>query len=426
MRALLLVCFSLSLLAQPTPEKLASIRGEMEKTLRENIAKFWLEKSIDKENGGYLISFDAEGKAVLPATKGIVSQSRNVWLYSNMFRNGYGGEELRSAARHGYQFLRDDLWDAEHGGFYWEVDAEGKPLKPMKHLYGNAFGLYAVSEYAYAFKDQGAREFAIKIAKTLEAKAHDAEFGGFRESFERDWSTPAADNPGYMSAPPDMKLMNTHLHLMEAYTAFYRVAPEEARARLQELVNIETNAVVRKNLGACTDRYDRNWTPRLDGTYATASYGHDLENVWLVLDSLEVLQQRPGPFRDLFESLWAYSLKYGYDEANGGFYYTGPLGAPAVNQDKSWWVQAEVMVSALRMYELTRDPKYWSVFEKTWYFVRDHQIDWKNGEWWPSVKADGKGTGAKGHLWKAGYHNGRAMIESIAAIKRLQASLGNK
>ena len=39
-------------------------------------------------------------------------------------------------------FLKEKMWDAKNGGFYWEVDATGnQKLKPRKHLYGQAFGL---------------------------------------------------------------------------------------------------------------------------------------------------------------------------------------------------------------------------------------------------------------------------------------------
>ena len=37
--------------------------------------------------------------------------------------------------------------------------------------------------------------------------------------------------------------------------------------------------------GACTDKYNRDWTRRLDSDYARVSYGHDIENVWLLMDA---------------------------------------------------------------------------------------------------------------------------------------------
>ncbi len=110
--------------------------------------------------------------------------------------------------------------------------------------------------------------------------------------------------------------MNTHLHLMEALTALYQADPSPRVAmRLSELITIQSNTVVRKAIGACTDQYAADWTPKLDGAAARASYGHDLENIWLLVDALDALGQPVAPLRDLFTQLFAYSLANGYDEA---------------------------------------------------------------------------------------------------------------
>ncbi|MEJ7618884.1 MAG: AGE family epimerase/isomerase, partial [Pyrinomonadaceae bacterium] len=153
--------------------------------------------------------------------------------------------------------------------------------------------------------------------------------------------------------------MNTHLHLLEALTTFYRASRlPVARERLLELINIETNAVVRKGLAGCTDKFERDWTPRLDKDYARVSYGHDLENIWLLIDACDAVGVSNYPFLDLYRALFSYSLKYGYDQERGGFYYYGGFDRPAENLNKDWWVQAEAVVSALYMYRLTKDPIY--------------------------------------------------------------------
>jgi cellobiose epimerase len=76
-------------------------------------------------------------------------------------------------------------------------------------------------------------------------------------------------------------------------------------------------------------------------------------------------------------------------------------------------------VSALYMYRMTGDPRYWDVFEKTWNFVEKHHIDWEKGEWWETVDDQLQARGNKAHAWKAGYHNGRAMIEGITLLRQL-------
>ncbi len=394
----------------------------LEKALTDNILSFWYPQTLDRKHGGFALNHDAEGVSKGDGPKGIVTQARQVWLFARAARAGYGNKkELLAAADHGYTFLRSKMWDASNGGFYWAVDATGQERQqPKKHLYGQAFGLYAVSELALASGRTDVLDFAREIFAVIEKHAHDTRYGGYREFFNEDWTIPAPSEKSYMAGGSTVKLMNTHLHLMEAMTSFYLASRSpEARTRLIELVDIETNAVVRKGLVACTDQYELDWTPRLEGPLSTVSYGHDIENVWLIADARQALGMPVAPFLDLFNSLWAYTLKYGYDDVNGGVFYTGAFNAPAADRQKSWWVQAEVLVSALEMHKLTGEAKYYDVFEKTWAFLDKHQIDWKNGEWHSTVLPDGSVRGGKAQIWKGGYHNGRAMIESVIRLRAL-------
>ncbi|MFC1636443.1 AGE family epimerase/isomerase [Planctomycetota bacterium] len=393
---------------------------KFEKILKENIASFWYDKSIDRTNGGYTINFGPKSEPKGPGTKMIVSQARTVWLFSRLARAGYNRSEYIEAADIGYRFLKEKMWDAENGGFYWEVDAAGNSkLKPRKHLYGQAFGLYALSEFYLASQRKDVLEFAVHFFHLLEAKCHDKVYGGYIEFFNEDWTPVPVWEGSYMGPQADLKLMNTHLHLLEALTTFYRASKLPlARERLLELINIESNAVVRKNLGACTDKYERDWTPRLDGDFARISYGHDIENVWLLIDACKAAGVSNYPFLDLYHTLFDYSLLHGYDGVNGGFYDSGPFNQSADRLNKVWWVQAEVVVSALYMYRMTNEPKYLSIFEKTSNFIENHMVDWANGEWHANITPEGRPRGDKANAWKAGYHNGRAMIECLEILKQ--------
>ncbi|HET8549438.1 MAG TPA: AGE family epimerase/isomerase [Bryobacteraceae bacterium] len=424
-RAVLLCGLALSAGAQP-PDPAAYI-PRLRRNL-DNIVRFWYPNTLDRANGGYIINHDAKGTPNPAGSKGIVTQARQVWLFSRLAREGYRRGEMLEAAQHGFRFLRDRMWDQRYGGFYWEVDATGaKSIRPKKHMYGQSFGLYAVSEYYLASKDKAALDLANDIFRRWEARAHDKQYGGYLEYFNQDWTPPPPGEQGYLGAGPELKLMNTHLHLLEAMATWVRASGSPvARERLRELIDIESNSVVRKRLVACTDRYERNWTPRLQGREARVSYGHDLENIWLLMDAVAALGGSPWPFMDLFRDLFAYSLKYGYDEQNGGFWYTGDFSRPADDRQKSWWVQAEAAVSALYMYRLTPEAQYWNVFAKTYDFIDKYQTDWDVGEWHPNVTADLKQGGGKANIWKAGYHNGRAMIECLAILRELSAPGGQR
>jgi len=169
-----------------------SVKNRLERILNENIKPFWYPRTIDRENGGYYLNHDVNGKPIGKGTKMIVTQARMVWYFSYLFNTGWGGKEELEAAKHGYQFLRDHMWDPENGGFFWEVDYQGQVLNPDKITYGQAFGLYALSEFAIASKDQEALNMASKLFNLMEKYSHDSLHGGYKEHFLRDWSTPTS------------------------------------------------------------------------------------------------------------------------------------------------------------------------------------------------------------------------------------------
>ena len=344
-----------------------------------------------------------------------------VWLFSRLSERGGRRDEMREAAAHGYRFLMDRMWDARYGGFAWQVDQTGtRVLSARKVTYGQSFGLYALSAYARATGEKTALDRAAELFDLLDAHAYDRTHGGYVELREPDWSAVPAGTPSPIGGPPDAKLMNTHLHLMEAVAEYYRASHDaRARERLHELVAIESNSVVRKDLSACTDPYGADWTPILDEATSVVSYGHDLENIWLIVDANEALGASSAPYRDLFEHVFDYSSRYGWDEVNGGFFYRGPFRTAATDRQKVWWVQAEALVSALTMFRLTGDARYAEIFERTWQWIVSRQADPSGGEWFAEVLPDGSIRGAKADQWKAGYHNGRALLESIRLIGAL-------
>jgi mannobiose 2-epimerase len=404
--------------AAPAREDLLRARATLERILLENVLPFWLPETIDREAGGYRLNHDASGKWLGPADKALVTQARNVWFFSRLAGSAWGRPEHLAAARHGYEFLRGKMWDREHGGFFWAVDAAGAaPMRPEKHLYGQAFGLYALSRFAAASGDAGALALARELFGILEARAHDRELGGYRESFRRDWTPMPAEEMSPMGLPAGLKLMNTHLHLMEAVTEYANLTKDPiALERLVELVFIQSSAVVRKDVGACTDRHRPDWTPLRGPDADRISYGHDVENIWLLMDACDAAGIRPALLADLWRTLFATSRRLGFDEEAGGFFDSGPFGAPADRRGKVWWVQAEGLVAALRMHRLDGDRESWRTFARTLDWIEKRQVDGKGGEWHAEISAAGVAGGQKAGPWKSAYHDGRALLECLEML----------
>ncbi len=178
------------LLAAPAvaaePEFLAQRARILRKILYENMLPFWYPQSIERQHGGYRLNHDIQGVYQGDAPKYLVTQARMLWFFSRLYRSGLGDTRHLEAARHGYEFMRDALWDGEYGGFHWAVDAKGKQATMAdRHLYGQAFGLYALSEYALASADPEAKQLAETHFALLEERAHDKQHGGYIEYFRR-------------------------------------------------------------------------------------------------------------------------------------------------------------------------------------------------------------------------------------------------
>ena len=136
------------------------------------------------------------------------------------------------------------------------------------------------------------------------------------------------------------------------------------------------------------------------------------------MDARNALELPQAPFENLYKTLFAYSMRYGYDSRNGGFYDSGEFNHLADRKDKVWWVQSEAIVAALYLYRLTGTEEYRKVFEQSYRWIETKQLDSQHGEWFSSIRPDGMPSGPKASMWKAGYHNGRALIECIEILKK--------
>lgn len=406
----------------PSAEALAAERAVLARLLGDNHVPFWYPDTLDPEAGGFRLNHDATGAWLGPVDKGLVSQARQTWFFARLAGSAHGRPEHLAAARHGYEFLRDRLWDREHGGFFWAVDARGSAVtRPEKHLYGQAFGLFALSRYATVSGDAGAAALAAALFALLEARAHDATHGGYRESFLRDWTPMPPRRLSPLGFRAGLKLMNTHLHLLEALIEHARVSPgTTVRERLRELVAILASTVVRKDAGACRDFHWPDWSAFHGRGAGRVSYGHDLENAWLLLEAAEAAGVPIATVAGVSRTLVATAVRNGFDARDGGFFESGRPGAAADRRAKVWWVQAEALVAALRLYRHTGNAAYHDVFARTLDWVAHHQVDPRGG-WHHTVSPEGVAGGPKAGPWKAAYHDGRALLECLEALDALLA-----
>lgn len=417
---------SLSLAAEGNPfvpdsQDIDKAKQRVDNILENNILPFWFPHSIDMIHGGYKSYHRLQGGWDGPRSRCLVAQARTCWFFSRLSRSSWGKVEHQEAACHGFQFLRDVMWDQDFGGFYWEMDGvKPTPQKLNKNVYGQAFGLYALSEYARVSKDSSVLELAQRLFSLLDAHVHDSRNGGYYELCTREWEGIPLKLPSWPNSPCFIKTMNTHLHLLEAFTTYFIVSQDPiARERLIELLFILSNAVLRKRIGACTDKYFPDWTPLPGKDHEQISYGHDLETLWLLSETCDAISFPKEPFFDLYQTIFDYANQFGMDHTIGGIYEQGYFNKQAHKRGKLWWVQAEGLVSSLHLYHLMKKEKYWKSFTRILEWIVIHQVDGKHEDWHRSVEPDGQPTDYKYDAWKAPYHNGRAMLQCSEILTKL-------
>lgn len=389
--------------------------------LKTSLVDFYLPACVDPVIGGYFESLRA-GKFVPTGERFLTLQARHLWFFSMLVENGIDPVRARAAAKSGFDFLEKYMRDRVHGGYYSKVTDTGAPKDKRKHVYLNAFALYGLVAYYRATKDPAALAAGKDLFGVLEAKAHDRRHGGYTEFFTEDWQPITDPKVNAYVGPAGTKTYNTHLHVLEALTALCRVWPDPlVKERLAELLVINTTTVRHPDFFCNIDGWRPDWKMIETPANLRASYGHDVECSWLVLDAARALGQSPALHRSWAEALCGYSLKYGYDRERGGFFYTGPLGKPATDRRKEWWVEAEALVAMLELYELTGKQEYYTTFGQTLDFVEKYQVA-PAGSWWATLEPDGSPRGStRSSPWQGAYHNGRSMILCAKRLERLAA-----
>ncbi len=380
--------------------------------LTDNVIPFWLQKTVDSENGGFTLNHSLQGVPGGAANRTMVGQARMLWFFARASRTRFANSHLVLAAHHGYAFMMDHLWDPKHGGFFWEVDHTGRNVTgPFKHALAQSFGIYALGEYARTFEHEEATEFARQAYTLLTEHLRDRIYGGYLECVDRDWSTLTGTVTLYGDAQPDMKTFNTHIHLLEALLLYNKILPGPSVSRnIQQLLNVINGMAGGGAVPVSVSYFKQDWRPCGEPYSQRVNYGHELETIWLEIDAHAALDLPLTKFLQNAHERFCYVLRYGHDHKNGGLYDHGPFNKKANARHKVWWPQAEALLCTLKLYQLTGMSVYINCFAKTLTWITTHQIDWHGGEWFERINELGAACGVKASNWKTPYHNGRALI----------------
>ena len=393
-------------------ERRKEILKNKAKTELINILDYWLKNTIDKENGGFIGEINHQNVINNNSEKGAVLNARILWSFSAAYAVEKNPEYLKTAKR-AFQYIKDYFFDKEFGGIFWSVNADGKPKDTKNQIYAIAFVIYGLSEFYKIFKNEDALELAQSLFYKIELYSKDYKNKGYLEAFTRDWQE-IEDLRLSEKDANEKKTMNTHLHIVEAYSNLYLIWPNpKLKDSIKEILEVIALYFINKYTWHLKLFFDENWKEKED----VISYGHDIEAAWLLQWCAETIEDV-----DLVRSYQKYAVEFAKStkegiDSDGGLWYEYEPKEQKLIAEKHWWPQAELWIGMINAWQLTQNEEFLEITEKNFEFVEKYIIDHKNGEWIWGVYADYSPIlKDKAGFWKCPYHNSRACIE---LIKRL-------
>ncbi len=391
------------------------LAARTERELLENILPFWLEQAPDSERGGFWARVSPDLTVHERSPRGLILTTRILWTFAAVFRQ-YQNPACLEMARKAYDEICSAFIDHQYGGAFWMLDANRQPLDDSKKIYGQAFAIYSLVEYYAASGDTVALEKALAVYKLIEKHNFDPLHTGYIESANRDWS-PTAELRLSAVDMNEKKSMNTHLHLLEAYTSLYKEWQDDGlRERLVSLVNNFLDHIIDNRSHHLILFFDESWQPKSD----KVSYGHDIETSWLLDEAAQLLADPvlSRKCRKVSVAMAEAVLAEGVAADGGLDYERDGNGHP--DHDVHWWVQAESVVGFTNAYQNTGRQEFLTAAVRAWDFIEEHLIDRTHGEWF--YKVDGaRRADTQLHKiseWKCPYHNSRTCLELARRVEK--------
>ncbi len=375
--------------------------------LLDSVLPFWLEKSLDKECGGYFTCLDREGN-VFDTDKFIWLQGREVWMFSMLYNKVEKRQEWLDAAIHGAEFLKKYGHDGNYN-WYFSLTREGKPLVEPYNIFSYTFATMAFGQLSIA---TGNEEYA-KIAKTT-----------------FDIVLSKVDNPKgkwnkIHGGTRPMKNFALPMILCNLALEIEPLLDEDFMKRTIDVCIHEVMDVfLRPELGGLVVENvaeDGSLVDCMDGRHMNP--GHAIEAMWFIMDLGKRLN-RP----ELIEKAKDTAIRmaeYGWDEKYGGiFYFMDLKGHPTQELEwdqKLWWVHVETLITMIKGYQLTGDQRCLEWFERVHDYAWTHFKDAEYPEWFGYLNRQGEPLlWLKGGKWKGCFHVPRGLYQCWQILETLK------
>ncbi len=391
---------------KPNIDYLKDCQEKYRKDLTENILPFWLKYGLDREHGGVYTCLDRDG-TLMDSTKSVWFQGRCAFIYAFAYNNIDKRPEYLEMAKSCLDFLETYCFDPMDGRMYFEVKADGTPLRKRRYVFSECFAAIAMSEYSLATGD---KEYAEKALALFKEVLHFI-------------NTPGILEPKYL---PTLRSQGHSIAMILINTA------SRIRAVISDPV---LDAQIDKSLHAIHDYFMKpeykallemvGPEGELIDTIAgrTINPGHCIETAWFLLEEAKYRGWDPK-IKEMALTILDWSWDWGWDEQYGGIInFKDCKNFPSQDyaQDmKFWWPQTEAVIASLYAYEATGDEKYLKMHRMANDWMYAHLPDSEYGEWYGYLHRDGTvAQPAKGNIFKGPFHIPRMLIKSQLLIDEI-------
>lgn len=375
-----------------------------------NILPFWLEHGWDKVNGGVYTCLDREGRLMDP-TKSVWFQGRCAFIYSFAYNNIEKRPEYLEFAKSCIDFSDAHCYDSD-GRMYFEVAADGTPLRMRRYVFSEAFACIALAEYSIATGDKAYAKRALDL-------------------FERILyfiDTPGILQPKY---EPTLKAQGHSITMILINTAARVRAAAGDSPEIEKRINTSLEAIAKyfmhPEFKAVLEMVgpDGELIDTLNGRVINP--GHCIETSWFILEEARH-RNWDKAIKDLALTIFDWSWDWGWDEQYGGiinFRDCKNFPPQDYSQDmKFWWPQTEAVIATLYCYLATGNEHYIELHRKANDWMYAHLPDHEYPEWFGYLHRDGTvAQTAKGNIFKGPFHIPRMLIKSVNLIDDILATL---
>ena len=372
--------------------------------LLENILPFWLEHGLDTVNGGVYTCVTRTGE-LMDSTKSVWFQGRFAFTCCFAYNNVEKRQEYLDAAKLTLDFIEQHCFDAD-GRMYFEVAADGTPLRKRRYIFSESFAAIAMAEYSKATGDRTYAEKALTLFKDM----------------RRFLATPGLLAPKYEPTVQMQGHSITMIMINVASCIRKVIADVELDRQIDESLHALKTYFIHPEFKALLETVGPNgeFIDTINGRVINP--GHCIETSWFLFDV--ATDRGDKELMELALTILDWSWEWGWDKEFGGiinFKDCKNYPPQDYSQDmKFWWPQTEAIIATLYAYKLTGDEKYLKRHKQISDWTYAHFPDTEYGEWYGYLHRDGSvAQPAKGNIFKGPFHIPRMMTKAYMLCQEM-------